>query len=200
MHAHGTRYSVKPYSLTLGAIAAAAVFAACAGPSGSGLGSAAVPAAAQLRVLPDRPPSGLVIRHIYAGLTFDGTNFSVIAHRSCGHRGLGGIAPWVAPTSGPLALTASPSLTPVCVPTHGSPSGDVYIFAIARHGKGSGHNPGAAHWAGVPVAGPVSVADSPWVFAPLSPGLTMTGGQKYDFVVASSWQHPSPEPSASSSP
>lgn len=189
---------MKRNSLALGLLAAAAVFAACTGPSGSGLPS--VPGAPDLRALPDKPSTGLIIRHIYAGLTFDGTNFSEIAHRSCGHRGLGGIAPYVAPTSGPLILSASPTLTPACVSKNASPSGDVYIFAIARHGKGHGHNPGAAHWNGVPIAGPVSLTDSPWIFVPLSPGLTMSGGQQYDFVVASSRQHPSPEPSASSSP
>lgn len=187
---------MKRNALALGAFAAAAVFAACTGPSGSGIPSATAPGAPALRALPDAPPTGLVIRHVYAGLSFDGTAFTVVAHKSCGHRGLGGLTPYTAPASGLLVFTASPSLTPVCVPNPAPSTAPlIYIFAIARHKGAHG-----AHWSGVPVAGPASLTDNPWVFAPLAPGLTMTGGQNYDFVVASSWQHPSPEPSASSSP
>jgi hypothetical protein len=187
----------KFLSLALGAFAAAAVFAACTGPSGTGIPSATAPGASSLRVSPNSPPTGLVIRHIYASLSFDGTNFTVNAHKSCGHRGLGGLPSYTAPASGQLVLTASPSLTPVCVPNP-APSTPplIDIFAIARH-SGGAHG---AHWSGVPIAGPANLTDNPWVFAPLSPGLTMTAGQKYSFVVATSWQHPSPEPSASSSP
>ncbi|HEY1975096.1 MAG TPA: hypothetical protein VGG89_00945 [Candidatus Baltobacteraceae bacterium] len=134
----------------------------------------------------DTSSSTVVIRHVFAGLTFDGTSFTAIAHRSCGHRGLGGITPYVAPTSAPLALAASPSIVPVCVSSHGNITGNVYIFAIARHGKGSGHSAGAAHWNAVPVAGPAAITDNPWIFAPLSPGLSMVGGQNYDFVVGTS--------------
>ncbi|HZZ00739.1 MAG TPA: hypothetical protein VFE36_14320 [Candidatus Baltobacteraceae bacterium] len=187
-------------SLALGALAAAGVFAACTGPSGNSLPAGTVPAANSIHGLVPEATGTYNIRHVFAGLTFDGTTFAVETHRSCGHRGLGGITPYVAPTTGPLALTASLSLAPMCVPEHAKVSGDVYIFAIAKHGSGSGKGADAAHWGGVPIAGPAAITDNPWVFAPLSPGLTMTGGQKYDFVVATSWQHPSPEPSASSSP
>ena len=181
-------------TLALAGIAAAAFFAACTGPSSNGIPSATAPAA--LRLAPDAPPSGLVIRHIYADLSFDGTTFTVDAHKSCGHRGLGGVNPYAAPASGALVLASSPSLTPVCVPNP-APSNppQIYIFAISRHKGAHG-----AHWSGVPIAGPASLSDNPWVFAPLAPGLTMTAGQNYDFVVATSWQHPSREPSASSSP
>ena len=181
------------YKLSLVAFAAAAVFAACTGPSGNGLPAGTSPAA---RMAPDKASSALVIRHVYAGLSFDGANFTVDSHKSCGHRGLGGLTAFVASAGAQLVLNGSPSLTPVCVPNPAPSTAPlIYIFAVARH-KGA-HS---AHWSGVPIAGPANLTDNPWVFAPLSPGLTMIAGQKYDFVVATSWQHPSPEPSASSSP
>jgi hypothetical protein len=152
-----------------------------------------------LKKTPHAAPSGLVIRHIYADLTFDGSTFTVETKNSCGHRGLGGVTPYTAPTSGPLVFAASStiSVTPRCVPsTAPSPVPQLYIFAIDRDRR---HSPGA-HWNGVPVAGPANLTDNPWIFTPMSPGLTMVGGDNYDFVIATSWQHPSPEPSASSSP
>lgn len=182
-------------SLALG-LAAAAVFAACTGPSGGGIPSGTAPGSPALRALPDKASTGLIIRRVYAGLSFDGTTFTVVAHKSCGHRGLGGAVPYLAPATGSLVIAAPVPITPVCVPNPAPSTAPlIYIFAIARHKGAHG-----AHWSGVAVAGPAALTDNPWVFAPLAPGLTMTGGQNYDFVVASSRQHPSPEPSASSSP
>lgn len=168
------------FLLALGLSAAAGIFVACTGPSGSGLPAGT--ASAALRVTPNAPPSGMVIRRVYAGLSFDGTTFTVDAHKSCGHRGLGGLTPYVATASGSLVLGASPSLTPVCVPNPPPTTApQIYIFAIARHARAH-----AAHWNGVPVAGPANLTDNPWVFTPLSPGLTTVAGDKYDFVVATS--------------
>jgi len=176
--------------LALGTLAAAAVLAACTGPSGSGIPSPVTPGASSMRALPDAPPPGtVVVRHVFAGLTFDGTNFTVETHRSCGHRGLGGITPYVPTASATLVLTADVSMAPACVPKHGNVSGNVYIFAIARHGgtgSGTGTDAARPHWNGVPIAGPVNITDNPWDFAPISTGVALTAGDSYDFVVATS--------------
>jgi hypothetical protein len=143
---------------------------------------------------PSTAASGPRVGHVFDALNFDGTTFTVDAHHSCGHRGLGGIAPFVAPTSGPLTLPPSPSIAPACI-SHVAATTQLYIFAIPlkKHGAAGG----GPHWNGVEVAGPVNAGDNPWVFAPLAPGLTMIGGGRYDFVVATAFQHPTPAPSSS---
>jgi len=143
---------------------------------------------------PSPPPGTGAIGRIVAALSFNGTTFSIVAHQSCGHRGLGGIPPYAAPTSGPLTLSASVSVTPTCVPSplpSASSLPQLYVYAIALHGKGRGHGlsrrgggGGKGHFNGVPIAGPANLTDNPWSFAPLSPGLTMVKGAKYDFVIA----------------
>jgi len=182
------------------AIAAAAVFAACSGPAGSGLPGNSAPGSSMNVMSPQAAPVS-AIRHVYARLTFDGTNFTEVADKNCGHRGLGGMTPYAAPTSGPLTLAGSLSLAPRCVPSPApSTLPQLFVFAIrlnAHHGGGGG---GGAHFNGTMIAGPANLTDSPWVLAPTSPGLTMVGGAKYDFVVASMWTHPTPEPSASPTP
>jgi hypothetical protein len=175
-------------SLALGSLAAAAVLAACTGPSGSGIPSA-TGAGPALRAVPNAPTTAVVVRHVFAGLTYDGTNFTVETHRSCGHRGLGGITPYVPTANGTVVLSSSLSMTPMCVSSHAKVTGSLYIFAIARHG-GTGSTGGTdasrPHWNGVPIAGPANVTDNPWVFAPITTGVAVTAGDKYDFVVASS--------------
>jgi len=175
-------------SLALGALAAAAVFSACTGPSGGGIPSATGSGPAS-RIAPNAPTTAVVVRHVFAGLTFDGTTFTVESHRSCGHRGLGGITPYVPTASGTLVLTDSVSIAPTCVSSHAKVTGSLYIFAIARHsgtGTTSGTDASHPHWNGVPIAGPANITDNPWVFAPISTGVALTAGDSYDFVVATS--------------
>ena len=169
-------------------VAAATIFVSCSGP-GSGLPSSPVADTPMNLVAPQAAPVS-AIRHIYGRLSFDGTNFTEVTDARCGHRGLGGMAPYAAPTSGPLVLPGNISLTPRCVPS--SPrksSAQVYVFAVRLHAHHGGHG-GGAHFDGVMIAGPANLTDNPWVFAPTSPGLTMVAGDKYDFVIATMWTHP----------
>ena len=186
-------------SLVALTIAAAAVFAACSGPTGSAIPFASGSGFGSNVILNPHAPPVWAIRHIYAQLNFDGTAFTEVAHTTCGHRGLGGMTPYAAPTSGPLTLAASLSVTPRCVPsTAASPVPQLYIFAIRLHSHHGGHVVAdAAHFNGVMIAGPANLTDNPWIFAPTAPGLTMVGGDSYDFVVATLWTHPTPQPSAS---
>lgn len=168
-------------------IAAVAAFAGCSGP-GSSLPSGPASGTAMHLLAPQAAPVS-AIRHIYGRLTFDGTTFTEAADAHCGHRGLGGMKPYTAPASGGLVLGASLSLAPRCVPSKGPSSAELYVFAIRLHAHHGGHG-GGAHFDGVAIAGPANLTDNPWVFAPTSPGLTMVAGDKYDFVVATMWAHP----------
>jgi hypothetical protein len=177
------------------ALVAVAVFAACSGPGG---GLPSTQGSSMGSMAPQAAPIS-AIRHIYARLSFDGTAFTEVADANCGHRGLGGMTPYAAPTSGPLTLAGSVTVTPRCVPSPmPSTVPQLYVFAI-RLSAHHGGDPRAAHFGGVMIAGPANVSDNPWVLAPTAPGLTMVGGAKYDFVVATMWAHPSPEPSPSPS-
>lgn len=188
----------RGFSLTLVALAAVAVFAACSGsPTGSTL-----PSGTGMTGLfaPDKASTGPRIGHVYTGLDFDGTTFTVNAHRSCGHRGLGGLKPYTATASGALVLTASPSVAPTCAPNPLPSTTELFIFAIPlkKHGVAAG----GPHWGGVEVAGPAAVSSTnEWVFPALAPGLTTVSGARYDFVIATAYQHPPhPTPAPSSSP
>jgi len=167
---------------------AAAALVACSSP-GSSLPNGLAPATAMNLLAPQAAPAS-AIRHIYGRLSFDGTNFTEVADNHCGHRGLGGMTAYTAPTSGALVLGGSISLTPRCVPSSAlSSSPQLYVFAIRLHAHHGGHG-GGAHFNGVVMAGPANLTDNPWVFAPASPGLTMVAGAKYDFVIATMWEHP----------
>ena len=170
------------------AIPAAAIFAACSGAGGS-LPNTPGSSTAMNLLAPQKAPVS-AIGHVYGQLAFDGTNFTEIAHAHCGHRGLGGMTPYTAPTSGPLSLGGSLSLAPLCIPAS-PPSAppQVYVFAIQLHAHHGRHG-GGAHFDGVMIAGPANLTDNPWVFAPASPGLTMVAGAKYDFVIATMRTHP----------
>lgn len=169
---------LRSLSAILIALAGAAALAACGNPAGSG--ASLTPSAGTNAVRAEKKGGGSRIGTVYTALAFDGTTFTIEQHHSCGHRGLGGITPYVAPTSGPLALNPSspPSFAPACVPKKKT-TAKIYIFAV-KVPPGGG-----PHWSGVQVAGPANLTDNPWTFPVLSPGLTMVGGAKYDFVVAS---------------
>lgn len=131
-------------------------------------------------------------------LSFNGTTFTQIAN-SCYQGDPQDAPPYVAPTSGPLAIAGTVTLTPACVPSP-LPSSPPQLYVVAVNlGNGGDVQPnvqpmdyGFGNQA-VAVAGPVNVTDNPWNFAPDSPGLTMTKGTSYGFFVAEALP-PAPPP------
>lgn len=104
----------------------------------------------------------------------------MVPGKSCSH-GPGSIPAYVAPASGPLLLNGNVSMQPICVPKH-QHTDRLFIVAIPK--RGHMDMMGGGPYKGMPIAGAADMAASTWVFKPMSPGLTMTGGMKYEFVIA----------------
>ena len=231
--------------------------------------------AAPLPPAPPTPPPTQSYTEVVP-LSFDGTNFTVPTISDCTN--LPTAAPYTAPTSGPLTLAGSVTITPTCPPSssgygYGGGGGDnmrpatgsyptptpapLYIVAVAScnnggygYGGGGGDNAKRPHDGGgdggncngggygggggdnakhrvrphdgggdgncnqggyggygggggdnakhphdgggdgngctidgFAIAGPVNTTDNPWVFAPITPALMLTGGQQYTFYV-----------------
>ena len=117
---------------------------------------------------------------VVAQLKYDGTTFWVVPGKSC-LRGLGSIPAYVAPANGPLLLNGNVSMQPICVPQHPH-TNRLFLVAIPR--RGHMDMMGGGPYNGMPIAGAADMAASTWVFKPMSPGLTMTSGMKYNFVIA----------------
>jgi len=144
-------------------------------------------------------------------LSFDGANFSVVAN-SCFNGDPEDAPPYAAPTSGPLTLAGSVTIAPTCVPSplpSFSPLPQLFIVAVDLSATGDARRAQAAHRAhthsnalqpmddgfgvaAVAIAGGVNITDNPWVFAPDSPGLTMTAGTNYGFFIAAELPPPPP--------
>lgn len=129
-------------------------------------------------------------------LSFNGSAFSVVPN-SCYEDDQGDAPVYTAPSSGPLTLSGTVTMTPACVPSSLPPNPPpLYIVAVNVGAGGSSDamrpmddNLGVN---AVPVAGPVNVEDNPWNFAPDSPGLTMTAGDGYAFFIAAALPPPPP--------
>jgi hypothetical protein len=149
---------------------------------------------------PTQSPTGNYL--LLQPMSFNGTAFAVVPG-SCFHINPGSAPPYVAPTSGPLVLSGTVTVTPTCVPSPlptFSPLPQLSIVAVQVNGGDKRHafkRPNEHGGFGIPavaVAGPANIPDNPWNFAPDSPGLVMQGGASYAFFIAVQLPVPSPTP------
>jgi hypothetical protein len=159
---------------------------------------------------PTQSPSGNY--YLLGAMSYNGTAFSVVATNHCRYRTNPGQAPpYVAPTSGPLALAGPVVVTPTCVPSplpSGLPSPLPQLYIVGIHvpqhgGHGVALQPNGDRNGGFPaieIAGPTTIASNPWSFGPAYPGLTMQGGQSYVFFIAIPYPTPPPTPTPSPTP
>lgn len=130
-------------------------------------------------------------------LNFNGGTFSAVPN-SCYENDPGDAPVYTAPSSGPLTLSGTVTMTPACVPSQLPPNPPpLYIVAVnvGADSSSSGSMRPMDDNLGVnavAVAGPVNVEDNPWNFAPDSPGLTMTAGNGYAFFIAAALPPPPP--------
>ncbi len=167
-------------SLLPAIVAAAALATGCAGAAGT------PPSATRgLIELPSRALAPRSARfRLLLPLQFNGSAFAEVPV-ACARVRRGSAPPYVPPVGGSLQLSGNVVLVPACLPAPPPAGVQVYVVAIAggRRHRGAGSAPRPAFARAVPIAGPSSLTDDPWSFAPLLPAVSLRAGAPYRFFV-----------------
>jgi hypothetical protein len=120
---------------------------------------------------------------LIAPLSFSGGGFSPAPYASCGQFQVGSAPNYVAPSSGPLTLSAKGlALFPMCAPNPMPSQIDIVAVRVKVEGNSGKVRADSHGWA--IVATTTQILSTDWIFAPASPGLSMQQSSSYEFFLA----------------